>query len=145
MHRYSGTALSAASLLTDFASSPLAPDGRFSAAQKHTLHAALVGVLVIRARAWAPDGLPLTEDELMVDAGCVVCCTDVVDVLLMPCRHMVVCEVSDGFAVGVGGADEGGRIVVGGCAGAKRLLGVRCAERRWRKRCVLLSCSLGGC
>lgn len=144
VHRYSGTALSAASLLTGFASSPLAPDGRFSAAQKHTLHAALVGVLVIRARAWARDGLPLTGDELMVDAGCVVCCTEIVDVLLMPCRHMVVCEVSGGFAVRVGGADEEGRCVVGGCAGAKTLLGARFVERRWKRWCVLLSCELGG-
>lgn len=145
VHRYSGTALSAASLLTGLAFSPLAPDGRFSAAQKHTLHAALVGVLVIRARAWARDGLPLTGDELIVDAGCVVCCTEVVDVLLMPCRHMVVCEASDGFLVGVGGADEGGRLVVRGCAAAKALLGARFVERRWRRRCVLLSCRLGGC
>lgn len=52
--------------------------------------------------------------------------------------------MSDGFAVGVGGADEGGRVVVRGCAGAKTLLGARFVERRWRKRCVLLPCRLEG-
>lgn len=35
----------------------------------------------------------MKSEEMMVDAGCIICCAELVDIVLMPCRHMVVCEV----------------------------------------------------
>lgn len=59
-------------------------------------------------------GEAVEGNEMMVDAACVICYAEVVDTVLMPCRHMVVCGV--GFLmllVGGSEADVGRRVVIG--------------------------------
>lgn len=92
-HDLTGIALSASALLSDFATSPPSPDGRFTTAHKRWLHAALVGVFIILENVRIRNGDADLGSGLTVDAGCVVCCEEVVDMVLMPCRHMVVCGV----------------------------------------------------
>lgn len=87
-------------MLSEFAASAPAPNGRFSAAQKRRLNTALAQLLAIRAKVIAregDEGMRVRSDEMMVDAECVICCAEVVDTVLMPCRHMVVCGVGTLF------------------------------------------------
>lgn len=96
-HEFTATARSASSLLIRFAASPHASDGRFTAAQQQWLSDALVGALAIQWHVTTRDGDTANRvlgEELTVYAGCVVCFREVVDVVLIPCRHMLVCEVS---------------------------------------------------
>lgn len=83
-------------MLSSFASVPLGPNGTVDNEQKQRLNVALLALLsireTIRDRSGA-GGMHIASDELTVDAGCIVCCAEVVDTVLMPCRHMVVCMV----------------------------------------------------
>lgn len=92
-HDLTTAALSASTLLSTFAASAAGSNG---AAQKQRLNAALVELLAIRAKVRARDGeagMRVLSDEMTIDAGCIICCAEVVDTVLMPCRHMVVCGV----------------------------------------------------
>lgn len=90
-HDLSTAALSASSLLTAFAAASLPPNGRLNPVQKQRLDAALVALLAIRANV--SERYDVQGEDLTVDAGCVICYAEVVDTVLMPCRHMVVCAV----------------------------------------------------
>lgn len=46
--------------------------------------------------------MDVTAGELVTDAGCVVCYEEVVETVLMPCRHMVVCKVGMSVVVPLG-------------------------------------------
>lgn len=95
-HDLAPAASSVVSLLLQFGASAPANNGRFSAAQKQVLDAALAGLSAIAEKVRARDGggvALVQREELTVDAGCVICFAEVVDTVMMPCRHMVVCGV----------------------------------------------------
>ncbi|KAL0631514.1 hypothetical protein Q9L58_009622 [Maublancomyces gigas] len=94
-HDLAAAAQSASTLLSSFATTALASSGRFPTAQKQRLNAALAALLAIRATVYArygAGGMLVKSEEMMVDAGCIICCAELVNIVLMPCRHMVVCE-----------------------------------------------------
>ncbi|KAL0634984.1 hypothetical protein Q9L58_006102 [Maublancomyces gigas] len=39
------------------------------------------------------EALPTGSDELTVNAGCIICFSELVDTVFMPCRHMIACAV----------------------------------------------------
>lgn len=45
---------------------------------------------------------PKDLEEMTANVGCIICFAEVVDTLLMPCRHLVLCGVSSGCPVGWG-------------------------------------------
>lgn len=90
-HDLSSAALSASSLLTTFAAASLASGRRFNLTEQQRLDAALTALLRIRANV--SEQYPVQSEELTVDAGCIVCFVEVVDMVLMPCRHMIACAV----------------------------------------------------
>lgn len=95
-HDLAPAASSAASLLSSFAASALTSNGPLHIAQKERLNdalAALVAVRVAFIERFGPEVMDPMDNELMVNAGCVVCFAQIVEIVLMPCRHMVVCAV----------------------------------------------------
>lgn len=95
-HDLAPAALSASALLSSFASAALGFSGTVDDEQVQRLNAALQALLSIRASIgdrFGGSGMDITSEELMVDAGCIICCAEVVDFLLMPCRHMILCGV----------------------------------------------------
>lgn len=97
LHDLAPAAQSASSLLSSFAVTALAEtDTSRHSTQKKRLNMALLAVLSVRAgmrERYGAAGMHVKSGDLVVDAGCVVCCAEVVDTVLMPCRHMVVCRV----------------------------------------------------
>lgn len=95
------TAAEEASVLLDiFSQVSPSIDGRFSEEHKQLVHNAFGRMLNIQKGLRTQDAQngsvgdwPEGLDELSVNAGCVICFSEVVDTLLMPCRHLVLCGV----------------------------------------------------
>lgn len=98
-----GRAAERASLLLDlFCYVKPVDDNQLTVVQNGLITKALTSVLEItqflRVLAVTEDRplgpLPVTDDpELSVYSGCVVCYARVAEILLMPCRHLTLCEV----------------------------------------------------
>lgn len=99
-----GTADYAALLLDVFSRVKPVDDTQLMAVHRQLVGKALISVLeitrrlrVLEAAADDDEGLePLPvpdEPALSVYSGCVVCYAAVADILLMPCRHLTLCEV----------------------------------------------------
>lgn len=100
-----GTAEYAAVLLDVFSRVKPVDDTQLMGVHRRLVGKALISVLELTRRLRvlqvAEDGedeglqpLPVQDDPaLSVYAGCVVCYAEVADMLLMPCRHLTLCEV----------------------------------------------------
>lgn len=98
-----GQAAEHASLLLDvFSRVKPVDDRQITTVQKRLITTALTSVLgitrqlrVLSVSANEPlESLPMAGDaELKVDAGCIVCYERIADRVLMPCRHLTLCEV----------------------------------------------------
>lgn len=98
-----GQAAEHASLLLDvFSRVKPVDDRQITTVQKRLITTALTSVLgitrqlrVLTVSANEPlESLPMADDaDLKVDAGCIVCYERIADRVLMPCRHLTLCEV----------------------------------------------------
>lgn len=68
--------------------------------QREMIEAALEGLLKIhrelRVRGTERDGDDEAEVSTKVDAACIICYTEIADIVILPCGHLVLCTVGLG-------------------------------------------------
>lgn len=103
------TARHTARLLDAFSNAAYPPvPGAMTAVQERLLTTALTSILAIAQEFHVNATMESDADEVALrpDAACVVCYVRVVDTVLTPCSHLVLCAVCMGFRAFVVCADE---------------------------------------